>query len=173
MEAHVGVAPKGHAAMQLVLVDLLADEYVLLIKTRKYHWNVTGPTFHDLHGVFGAQYEALNTLTDDIAERLRQLGPEAPGTMTEFLKYATLTETPGKNPDALGMVKDLLADHEALIQTLRGHLVRCRPTCDDLGTLNFLTDVLQSHEKTAWMLRATVEGGAAGRGALPGAMRRG
>src|SRR3989442_8347867 len=102
-----------------ILNTLLADEYLLYTKTRNYHWNVTGPQFNDLHKFFEAQYEELNEFVDEVAERARQLGGRAYGTLAEFVKVARLTEAPEAGPAARDMISTLLADHEAGIRSLR------------------------------------------------------
>ncbi len=140
-----------------MLKRLQADEYVLYTKTLKFHWNVTqNLNFKALHAFFLEQYEQLLTFTDDVAERIRALGGEAPGTQTEFLKLTRLKEEPGVVPSAQEMVKKLLDDHEAIIRSIRED-ISATAKIDDMGTNNFLSDLITKHEKTAWMLRASVE----------------
>jgi len=139
------------------LAPPLADEYVLYTKTRNYHWNVVGRQFNDLHKFFESQYEALDGFVDEVAERIRQLGAKSPGTLAEFTKATRLKEHPGKQPDAKGMLSALLVDHEAVIQTLRGDLATAMDRFSDAGTSDFLTGLMEKHEKMAWMLRAFVE----------------
>lgn len=141
-----------------ILNTLLADEFVLTTKTRNCHWNVTGPHFHDLHKFFDAQYEELDAILDDVAERARALGGHAAGTLAEFLKLARLQEQPGKYPNAQEMTAELLEDHEAVIRQLRGDLEKCANKFGDAGTADFLTGLMEQHEKLAWMLRAVLEG---------------
>ncbi len=154
MEAHIGLTPKTRKEVAKLLNILLSDEYLLYTKTLKYHWNVQGIVFHDFHKLFLEQYEALLEFADDVAERARALGEPALGSMAEFLKHARLKEEPGKIPDALGMIKQLLADHETIIRNIREDLQTCEEL-GDMGTNNFLTDLMEKHEKIAWMLRAT------------------
>jgi len=135
------------------LNNLLANEYVLYTKTLKYHWNVVGPFFGPLHDLFGKQYEQLSMNIDRIAERVRALEQMAFGTLSEFQKHATISETPGTNPDASGMIKDLLEGHETVISQLR-EILDLSAEVNDMGTNNFLGDLIEQHEKTAWMLRA-------------------
>lgn len=154
METNIGISPKNRKEMARILNELLADEYILYTKTLKYHWNVQGIVFHDFHAAFKEQYEALFEIVDEIAERVRALGELSFGTLAEFDKSSRLKEEPGKNPDALGMVKQLLADHETIIRQIRKDI----PATEDLedqGTSNFLQDLIVKHEKIAWMLRAT------------------
>lgn len=156
MEANIGLSPKIRKEVAKILNTLLSDEYLLYTKTLKYHWNVHGMVFHDFHKLFLEQYEELLDLADDVAERARAMGEPALGSMAEFLKHARLKEEPGKIPDALGMIKQLLADHEAIIRHTREDLETCAKI-GDMGTNNFLTDLMEKHEKIAWMLRATAQ----------------
>src|SRR2546426_4263166 len=137
-----------------ILNTLLSDEYLLYTKTRNYHWNVTGPQFNDLHKFFEAQYEELNEFVDDVAERARQLGGRAFGSLAEFVKTARLNEAPGAVPAARDMIASLLADHEAIIRSLRADIGPVVDKYNDVGTSDFLTGLLEKHEKMAWMLRA-------------------
>jgi starvation-inducible DNA-binding protein len=140
-----------------ILNTVLADEYLLYTKTRHYHWNVVGPQFNDLHKFFEAQYNELNEIVDDVAERSRSLGGNALGTMTEFLKHTRLKEQPDHYPEARQMIANLLADHEAVISHLRVDLAACADHYHDAGTNDFLTGLMEQHEKMAWMLRAFLE----------------
>ena len=157
MKPNIGIADAGRAGVIEILDTLLADEYLLYTKTRNYHWNVVGPQFNDLHKFFEAQYEALDDIVDDVAERARSLGGNAPGTLTEFVQRARLKEQPGKYPDAKGMLAALLADHEALIRNLRTDAEVTMDTHKDAGTNDFLVGLMEQHEKMAWMLRAFQE----------------
>jgi len=154
METNIGLSSKTRKDVAKILNALLSDEYLLYTKTLKYHWNVHGIVFHDFHALFLQQYEQLLNLADDIAERVRAMGEPAYGSMTEFLKNSRLKEEPGKIPDALGMIKQLLEDHETIIRQMRKDLETCAEL-GDMGTNNFLTDKMEHHEKIAWMLRAT------------------
>ncbi|HZS33510.1 MAG TPA: DNA starvation/stationary phase protection protein [Methylomirabilota bacterium] len=155
---NIGLGERQRQGVTEVLGRLLADEYVLYTKTRNYHWNVTGPQFHDLHKFFEAQYEALDDIVDEVAERARSLGGPAVGTLAEFQKLARLKEHPGRYPNAREMVDNLLADHEAVIRTLRQDLEMVADRHGDAGTNDFLTGLMERHEKMAWMLRALLEG---------------
>jgi len=139
----------------------LADEYLLYTKTRNYHWNVVGPQFNDLHKFFEDQYTALEEVIDDVAERARALGGKAIGTLGEFLKQARLREYPGEYPVACDMLANLLADHQATIRRLRADLEACADQYQDMGTNDFLTGLMERHEKMAWMLGAFLEGSSA------------
>jgi starvation-inducible DNA-binding protein len=158
MHPSIGLLDEQREGVVAILNTLLADEYLLYTKTRNYHWNVVGSQFNDLHKFFEAQYNALNEVVDDVAERSRALGGNALGTMTEFLKSTRLNEESGHYPDARNMIANLLADHEALIGHLRVDLETCAEEYHDAGTTDFLTGLMEQHEKMAWMLRAFLEG---------------
>jgi starvation-inducible DNA-binding protein len=157
MKPAIGLSDTNRNGVLKLLAPLLADEYVLYTKTRNYHWNVVGPQFNDLHKFFEAQYEELDGFVDEIAERIRQLGAPSPATLAEFIKATRLKEHPGQQPEAKGMLSALLVDHEAVIQTLRGDLATAMDKFSDAGTSDFLTGLMEKHEKMAWMLRAFVE----------------
>jgi len=156
MKPNLAVPDNARNLIVDILNTLLADEYVLYTKTRNYHWNVVGPQFNDLHKFFEAQYEALNDVVDDVAERARTLGGRAWGTLAEFAKASRLRERPGESPDARGMIADLLADHESVVRQLRADL-EAAVKQGDAGTSDFLTGLMEKHEKMAWMLRAYLE----------------
>lgn len=158
MSMHIGLSDAQRQGVVDILNTLLADEYVLYTKTRNYHWHVVGPQFHTLHTFFEEQYTALNTIVDDVAERARSLGGYALGTLAEFTQQTRLKEEPGYYPAAHDMVVNLLADHEAIIRQLRVDLETCADTYHDTGSNDFLTGLLEQHEKMAWMLRAFLEG---------------
>lgn len=155
-DAKIGVSVQNRQMVADLLNVILADEYVLYTKTLNYHWNIYGSDFKALHVFLQEQYEALSIMVDDIAERVRSLGYISLGTMTEFLECARLEEYPGEVPVAEQMIKRLLDDHEAIIRFLRADL-ETAAQLDDMGTNNFLTDIMERHEKMAWMLRATLQ----------------
>jgi starvation-inducible DNA-binding protein len=154
MNPSIGLAEDQRKGVVAILHTLLADEYLLYTKTRNYHWNVVGPQFNDLHKFFETQYSELNDIVDEVAERARSVGGNAIGTLAEFLQQTRLKEHPEHYPDARGMIADLLADHEAVIRHLRVDLETCAETYHDMGTNDFLTGLMERHEKMAWMLRA-------------------
>jgi starvation-inducible DNA-binding protein len=154
MKPSIGIVDSDRAAIVKILNSLLADEYLLYTKTRNYHWNVVGLQFNDLHKFFEGQYEALDDIVDEVAERARTLGGPALGTLTEFSQQARLKEHPGHIPDAKTMIGNLLADHESTIRQLRDDLDTTMSTHHDAGTSDFLTGLMERHEKMAWMLRA-------------------
>ena len=141
-----------------ILNRTLADEHTLYVKTRNYHWNVTGPQFHSLHEMFEEFYQKLAPLADDVAERARMMGGRAIGTMAEFSQQTRLSEQPGEAPEARKMVENLLADHEQIIRDLRQEVDVCAEELNDQGTADFLTGLMEEHEKMAWMHRAFLEG---------------
>ena len=154
MKTNIGISDKNREEVVSILNAILSDEYLLYTKTRNFHWNVTGPNFSELHKLFEAQYNELNIIVDDTAERARSLGGHALGTLTEFLKNTSLKESPGVYPDAKKMLSSLLADHQAIIQKLRKGLEDCAEKYQDMGTSDYLTGLMEQHEKIAWMLRA-------------------
>jgi starvation-inducible DNA-binding protein len=152
--ADIGIAERQRQAVVAILNTVLADEFVLYVKSRRFHWNVEGPNFSELHELFQRHYEQLGQVVDDVAERARALDGIAAGSFEEYLKLTRLKEEPATLYDARGMIAVLLADHEALIRNLRQDLVICSEQYGDEGTMDFLTGLMQAHEKMAWMLRA-------------------
>jgi len=150
-----GISSKDRAAIANGLSRLLADTYVLYLKTHSFHWNVEGPMFQTLHQMFMDQYtEAWNAI-DPIAERIRALGHYAPGSYAQYMKLATVKETVGV-PRAQKMVSELIAGQESVARTARSVL----PLADganDQPTLDLLTQRLDVHEKNAWMLRSLLK----------------
>lgn len=146
-----------HGVMNLLNQDL-ADAYVLLVKTKKYHWDVVGPQFRTLHKLWEEHYQELTINIDKIAERIRTLGCYPIGTMAEFLSLATLKEQSGKIPTATKMVTQLVEDHEQIIRNLRNHIDQCSEEFHDQGSADFLTELMEKHEEIAWMLRSFIEG---------------
>ena len=153
---NIGIADKNRQTVIGLLSKLLADEYVLYTKTRNYHWNVVGPNFNDLHKFFESQYDVIDADIDEIAERIRALGGKTVATLAEFVKNSRITEHPGEYPSADKMVSNLVTDHEGVVQTLRADVSTCEDN-NDAGTADFLTGLMEKHEKTAWMLRSVLE----------------
>ena len=158
IKANIGLTDEARKGVVEILNNRLSDEYTLSTKTRKFHWNVVGPRFHQLHEFFQEQYEILDGMIDEIAERSRQLGGKSFGTLEEFVRHSSIEENPNENPDAQKMIGILLKDHESVIQTLRKNAEECDEKYDDMGTNDFLLEAMQKHEKMAWMLRAHLEG---------------
>ena len=152
----IGISEKDRKTIADGLSRLLADDFALYLKTHNFHWNVKGPMFQTLHVMFEAQYNELWVALDAIAERIRALGFPAPGTTTELAKLSSIPETAGV-PDAKEMVRILVQGHEAVARTAR----KIFPAVDkasDEPTADLLTQRMQVHEKTAWMLRSLLEG---------------
>lgn len=154
---NIGIEDKSLEGVVNVLNCVLSDAHVLYVKTRNYHWNVTGMQFHSLHLLLEQQYTQLATAIDETAEHVRSRGGRALGSMAEFLEHAKLKES-AKAPSAKGMVEDLLHDHEAVIRFLRESIDQCDEEFKDVTTSDFLTGLARDHEKMAWMLRAHLEG---------------
>ncbi|HHP7229229.1 MAG TPA: Dps family protein [Xenococcaceae cyanobacterium] len=136
----------------------LADFYLLVIKTKKYHWDVVGPQFRTLHELWEEQYEMLTTNIDETAERIRALGGYPLGTANGFIQYSSIQEHPNDLPSANEMVNRLVKDHEQVIRNLREHIDGCTDQFHDEGTADFLTGIMEQHEEMAWMLRSFIEG---------------
>ena len=151
----IGISEKDRRRITEGLARLLADNYSLYLKTHNFHWNVTGPMFQTLHVMFMEQYNELWLALDQIAERIRALGFPAPGTNSEFGRLTSIEETPGV-PDARDMVRLLVRGHEAVARTAR-KIFPAVEKANDQPTMDLLTQRLQVHEKTAWMLRSLLE----------------
>jgi starvation-inducible DNA-binding protein len=158
MKPTIGLSDQQREGVIGILNTLLSDEYLLYTKTRNYHWNVYGPQFNDLHKFLEVQYEQLEDVVDEVAERARALGGFAFGTMAEFVQHTRLKEHPKEYPDARHMLANLLADHESLVRQLRVDLEICDEKFNDAGTTDFLTGLMERHEKMAWMFRSFLEG---------------
>jgi starvation-inducible DNA-binding protein len=155
---NIGLTDRQRSGVIDLLNHDVADAYILLVKTKKYHWDVVGPQFRTLHQLWEEQYEALSTNIDLIAERVRSLGGYPVGTMAGCMELTSLTEHPGDVPMATEMVAQLVIDHEQIVRNLRGHVDACSDTFEDQGTADFLTGLMEEHEKMAWMLRSFIEG---------------
>lgn len=156
MVINIGISEEDRRSVLAILNKLLADEFVLYTKTRNYHWNVTGLHFYPLHKLFEEQYEALDDIIDDVAERSRAIGGKALGTLDEYVKATRLTEEPSVYPNSQTMISNLLSDHETIAQELRKDIQTCSEHNDN-GTEDFLVGLLEQHEKMAWFLRAHLE----------------
>jgi starvation-inducible DNA-binding protein len=154
-EIDTGIDAKDRAKIATGLSKLLADNYTLYLKTHNFHWNVTGPMFNTLHLMFETQYNELWLANDLIAERIRSLGFPAPGTYAEYVKLASIKETPGQ-PRADEMVKLLVQGNEAVVRTARS-VFPVVEKANDEPTADLLTQRMQVHEKNAWMLRSLLE----------------
>ena len=155
---NIGLTEEQRQGVIELLNRDLSDVYLLLIKTKKYHWDVTGPQFRTLHQLWDEQYTILSETTDSIAERVRTLGGYPVGTAEGFLKMASIKEHAGDVPPATSMVSNLVDDHEQIIRNLRDHVDQCSEKFSDQGTADFLTGLMEAHEEMAWMLRSFIEG---------------
>ena len=155
MKIDIGIDAKDRKAISDGLSRLLADSYALYLKTHNFHWNVTGPMFQTLHTLFMEEYTEQWNALDLIAERIRALGHPAPGTYKEFVKRATIKEVEG-TPKATDMIRHLVAAQEATARTAR-ELFPLVNSANDQPTADLLTQRLEVHEKTAWMLRSLLE----------------
>jgi starvation-inducible DNA-binding protein len=153
MKPNIGLSEKNLKSITGILSSVLSDAIMLYTKTRKFHWNVSGNSFMELHKLFEKQYKILEEAIDEIAERINKLGTKTPGTMQEFLQMTSLKESPGKYPSQKEMIKELLKDHEAVIIQLRKYIKDCDEKYGDIGTSDFLTDMIKEHETIAWTLR--------------------
>ena len=150
----IGIPEQERTAIAEGLSRLLADTYTLYLKTHNFHWNVTGPMFNTLHLMFETQYTELATAVDEIAERIRALGVPAPGSYAQFAERTSIEEETGV-PTAEQMIAQLVKDQETVVRTARSIF----PTADKAGdepTADLLTQRMQIHEKTAWMLRSMI-----------------
>ena len=155
MEIDIGIAEQDRHSIVEGLSRLLADTYTLYLKTHNFHWNVTGPMFQTLHLMFETQYIELADAVDLIAERIRALGSPAPGTYSEFQKLSGIAEPKGV-PAAHDMIQQLVRDHETATRTARS-MFKAVDQAGDEPTADLLTQRMQVHEKTAWMLRSLLE----------------
>jgi starvation-inducible DNA-binding protein len=153
LKPSIGLSPKNLKEITSLLSVVLSDGMLLYIKTRKFHWNVSGESFMELHKLFEDQYKKLEEAIDEVAERINKLGYPTIGTTAEFTALSHIKETPGKNPGSVGMIKELLADHEGIIVRLRKGIDDCENKFGDKGSADFLTDLLREHETIAWTLR--------------------
>ena len=150
---NIGLDSSARLSVVELLNITLADEVVLTTKTRGIHWNVRGASFFELHSLFEAQYQLLNNISDEIAERVRMLGGFATDSLAEFLRLSRLDEHPDHVPNLLR----LLADHETFIRYLREDARKVTEEFEDEGTFDLLIGVMRLHEKIAWVLRSYIE----------------
>jgi starvation-inducible DNA-binding protein len=155
MEIDIGITEQDRRNIVEGLSRLLADTYTLYLKTHNFHWNVTGPMFQTLHLMFETQYTELAAAVDSIAERIRALGSPAPGTYSAFARLSSIKEPDGV-PTAQEMIRQLVQDQEAVVRTARS-MFETVGQANDEPTADLLTQRMQVHEKTAWMLRSLLE----------------
>lgn len=155
MKVNIGISEEHRQKIAGGLSKVLADSYLLYLKTHNYHWNVTGELFHQLHEQFEEQYTELAEAVDEIAERIRAIGFRAPGSFKEFNEIASIEEDTDQ-PKAMEMLRRLAIDNEKIIQTAREALKPAQEAGDE-ATIDLLTERLTVHSKTAWMLRSHLE----------------
>ena len=158
MHMDTGIGTEDRAKIVESLSTVLADAYMLYLKTHNFHWNVTGPMFSTLHVMFEEQYTEQWNALDDIAERIRALGHFAPATSTRYAELSSIKEEP-EVLSAKDMIRQLVEGNEILVRTLRAG-VKVADELDDFPTADMLTTRMEVHEKNAWMLRSFLEQGA-------------
>lgn len=151
----IGISEKQRKSIADQLSHLLADTYTLYLKTHSFHWNITGPMFNSLHLMFETQYNELWLALDVVAERIRALGVYAPGSGSQFAKLSAIKEETGV-PDWEAMVRQLVEGHETAARTAR-EVFRIADEADDQPSADLVTERMQAHEKTAWMLRSLLQ----------------
>jgi starvation-inducible DNA-binding protein len=152
MKTKIGITEKNLHKSAKLLTTILANEMVLYIKTRKFHWNVSGESFMELHKLFQSQYTELEEAIDQVAERIGKLGDKTIGTMEEFLKNSSIKEHPGKYDSSKDLIKELYGDHQTMIVKLRTDIEEAAEKNKDSGTADFLTGLMEQHETIAWIL---------------------
>ena len=157
MKTNIGISEKNRSAVAAQLAKLLADEFILYTKTRNAHWNVEGPDFHTMHLFFESQYEELDDIMDSVAERMRMIGHYAPATLKSFLQLTHLGELTERSNDSLGFIRELVEDHNSIIEFIRGNINPFANEYGDAGTSDFMTGVMETHEKRVWFLRSHVK----------------
>ena len=159
MAIDIGISDKDRANIAESLSKMLADSYILYLKTHNFHWNVTGPMFQALHNLFMTQYTEQWNALDLIAERIRALGHPAPGSYKRYVELSSIEEENGV-PSATDMIRQLVAGQEAVARTARAAF-KVADAADDQPTADLLTQRMEVHEKNAWMLRVLLEDGGA------------
>jgi starvation-inducible DNA-binding protein len=157
MKASIRITEKNSKVVASQLSKLLADEYLLYTKTRNAHWNIEGADFYAMHKYFETQYEELDNIIDGVAERIRSIGHYVPATLKEFLELTHLSEKRAAKNDSTDFIKDLLSDHEEIIIFIRENIAQFANDYRDLGTSDYITGLLEQHEKMSWMLRSHIK----------------
>jgi starvation-inducible DNA-binding protein len=154
MKIEIGITDVNRQAIASELAKILADETVLYIKTKNAHWNIEGVDFYDKHKFFETQFGQLDEIIDNVAERIRSIGHYAPATLSSYLSLTHFTEKNKFQNNSQGFIKELLMDHESIIIILREHIKPFANTFNDFGTSDFITGLMEKHEKMAWFLRS-------------------
>ncbi|HBS86024.1 MAG: DNA starvation/stationary phase protection protein [Bacteroidetes bacterium GWF2_38_335] len=157
MKPVLGIPDQDLQEITMLLNTLLADEYFLYTKTRNAHWNVEGPNFYELHKLFDTQIHELDEIIDDIAERVRSLGHFALGSLKDFQSVTHMTEDNHSFDKANSIIHTLVNDHEIIVRIIRNDIVPISEKYKDLGTADFVTGIMEQHEKIAWMLRSSLD----------------
>ena len=157
MKTNTGITDANTQAVANELAKLLADEYVLYTKTRNAHWNIEGIDFFEKHTFFETQFDQLNETIDNVAERIRSVGHYAYATLKSFLELTHLTEVNRENNDSNGFLNELLIDHESIIIHCRENIHRFANEYHDTGTSDFITQLMEKHEKMAWLIRSQLK----------------
>lgn len=154
MKTQIGISETNRQTVANALAKNLADENILYIKTKDAHWNIEGIDFYDKHKLFETQLQQLDEIIDSMAERIRSLGHYAPASLKAFLELTHLTEMTREKNDSEGFIRELLADHEVIIIKLRENIHPFANESKDLGSSDFITGIMEIHEKMAWFLRS-------------------
>lgn len=154
MQTNIGITDVNRQAVANELAKLLADEYVLNTKTRNAHWNIEGTDFFDKHKFFETQFGQLDVVIDSVAERIRTIGHYTFATLKSFLSLTHLTEVNREKNDAQGFLNELLTDHESIIIHCRENIHRFANEYKDIGSSDFITQLMETHEKMAWFIRS-------------------
>ena len=157
MTTNIGILEKNRKHVADELSKILADEFVLLTKTKNAHWNVEGSDFYDKHKLFEEQANQLDGFTDSVAERIRTLGHYAPASLKSYLELTQLAEPKQSKYNSQSFIKELLSDNETVINSLRKNINIFANDYEDLGTSDFITGLMQDHEKMAWFLRTLLK----------------
>ena len=153
MAPNIGISTRNLKKSTSLLATILSNEMILYVKTRKFHWNISGNSFMELHKLFEEQYRILEAQIDEVAERISQLGEKTIGTMKEFIENSTLKESPKEYASQKHMLEELLENHEQLVTEFRAYIPIFEDEANDAGSADFVTSLLQEHEKMAWILR--------------------
>ncbi|GBF20410.1 MULTISPECIES: Dps family protein [Arenibacter] len=156
-QATIGIKKDNRKAVVAMLGKLLADEYLLYTKLRNAHWNVEGIDFHTKHVFFEEEYNKIEKIVDEVAERIRMLGFYSPGTLKEFLELSHLKDESPKKNDSASFMEVLLEDHNTIIKFIRKSISENAEEHNDEGTADFITGIMQMHEQMSWMLRASLK----------------
>jgi len=153
MTPNIGISQANLKKSSSILATISSNEMTLYVKTRKFHWNISGNSFMELHKLFEEQYRILEAQIDEVAERISQLGEKTIGTMKEFIENSTLKESPKEYTSQKHMLEELLENHKQLVTEFRNYIPIFEDETKDAGSADFVTGLLQEHEKMAWVLR--------------------